>query len=282
MSNLKYRTFEQLLSDVAVDLPKFNQEGAIKTAQLIKVALRLNYDLGLKIHQEKETVLEVERGRVRLPDDLYLLNYGNVCISYTTTQPVIHGSHTEDVILDCAEPSEFGDFDGQPFCPGRCSTSRCGQLMYVKQTFKSETRFHTEFANLKIKVSKEVPNSCPNTKVNSGLEAYIKHGFLYTNFENGTVFINYLGNMQDEEGNLLVPDHPLLNEYYEYAVKQRILENMAMDGENVQAPMQIVEMRLRPARNNALSFVNTPDFADLKKIWEMNRKAMHNRFYSSF
>jgi hypothetical protein len=39
--------------------------------------------------------------------------------------------------------------------------------------------------------------------------------------------------MENEEGDLLVLDHPYCNEYYEYALKQRILENMLFDGENV-------------------------------------------------
>jgi hypothetical protein len=88
--------------------------------------------------------------------------------------------------------------------------------------------------------------------------------------------------MEDDEGNLLVMDHPLVNEFYEYALKQRIYENLYMSGENVVNFLQLVEQRLKAARNNALSFVNTPDFRELKQVWEMNRKAQYHNYYNMF
>ena len=37
---------------------------------------------------------------------------------------------------------------------------------------------------------------------------------------------------------------------------------MVWQGENVSQQLGLVEQRLRAARNNALSFVNTPDFKE--------------------
>jgi hypothetical protein len=89
--------------------------------------------------------------------------------------------------------------------------------------------------------------------------------------------------MEDEDGNILVPDHDLLNEFYEYAIKQRVLENMIMNGETVNGnQIQIIEQRLRAARNNAYSLVNTPNFNELRQIWEVNRKAQYHNFYNMF
>jgi len=105
---------------------------------------------------------------------------------------------------------------------------------------------------------------------------------MYTNFDCGTVFVDYMGNLEDEDGNLLVVDHPFLNEYYEYAVKQRVLENMAFMGEPVTDKIGLIEQRLRAARNNALSVVNTPDFAELKNVIEGNRRYMMKRYYDIF
>ena len=87
---------------------------------------------------------------------------------------------------------------------------------------------------------------------------------------------------EDDEGNLLVLDHPVINEYYEYAMKQRILENLYINGEDVSQKMQLIEQRLKAARNNALSIVNTPDFAEMYKVWQMNRKAQYNKYYDMF
>ena len=96
------------------------------------------------------------------------------------------------------------------------------------------------------------------------------------------MFISYQGALQDDDNNLLVLDHPMINEYYEYAMKQRILENLYIAGEDVGQKMQLIEQRLRGARNNALSIVNTPDFAEMYKLWQTNRKAMYSKYYDMF
>ena len=58
----KFRTFDQLLEDVMVDFQTYALEGMIEPAQLIKVATRVNYDLGLRIHRTKEIVLDIGSG----------------------------------------------------------------------------------------------------------------------------------------------------------------------------------------------------------------------------
>ena len=146
----------------------------------------------------------------------------------------------------------------------------------------SETRTYTDLHPLKMKPSQNIECDCPNLNYNTIDEGWIKHGFLFTNFQTGKVYLNYQGQMEDDEGNLLVPDHDLLNEYYEYALKARILENLYINGEDVAQRMQLIEQRLRSARNNALSVVNTPNFAEIKQIWSANRKAMYGKYYNMF
>ncbi len=80
---LRYRTFDQLLEDVTVDFNTFALENLIEPQQLIKLAKKLNYDLGLRINQQKEIILEVCHGRVKLPDDFYTFNYGMICGEFT-------------------------------------------------------------------------------------------------------------------------------------------------------------------------------------------------------
>ena len=46
--------------------------------------------------------------------------------------------------------------------------------------------------------------------------------------------------------------------------------------------MNLVEQRLKAARNNAKSLVNTPNFAELKQIFSANRKAMYGKYYNMF
>jgi hypothetical protein len=145
-----------------------------------------------------------------------------------------------------------------------------------------QTRTYTIFKPLRIQECLSVQCDCPNVSLQAPDIAEIKDGYLITSFKTGKVYINFQGAMEDSEGRLIVLDHPYCNEYYEYALKHRILENMIFAGEQVVNQLQLVEARLRAARNNALSFINTPDFKELEKVWSMNRKAMHSKYYDMF
>ena len=97
----KYRTFDQLLNDVAIDFSSFSLEGFVEPAQLIKVATRVNYDLGLKIHRTKQLVLEIEHNKARLPHDFAYLNYAFICGEYKIeTGSMPSGTHTETVSVN--------------------------------------------------------------------------------------------------------------------------------------------------------------------------------------
>lgn len=269
----KYRTFDQLLEDVTVDFRTYALEGMIEPQQLIKVAMRVNYDLGLKINRTKDYVIDIENGKGKLPTDFNTLNYASICGTYTvnTTQP--SGTHVEEQV----------PYNNEPTLVGACTVEKCGEELKLVQKTGPQTYSTYDYMvplNIKDGQGDTVCKGCPTYK--GADRAELKDGFIITNFTSGKVYINYQGAMEDEGGNLLVLDHPYCNEYYEYAIKQRILENMVFAGENVVNQLSLIENRLRGARNNALSFVNTPDFAQLKRLWEKNRKAQYHKYFNMF
>lgn len=280
---LKYRTFDSLLEDVKIDLRTLTLENRIDPAQLIKVAMRVNYDLGLRINVTKETILEVEKGRVRLPEDFYVMNYALMLHQgYETIIPA-QGTNVQDVTPtwrpwveqnSCSNES----LPEQPVCFSKCNDNTYQIIQVVNQ----EKRAYKSFVPVRFRNSKFVDCNWPDIFGSARDEAWIKDGWLYTTVDHASIYINYQGTFTDENGDLLIPDHPMLNEYYEYAVKKRILENLVMDGENVTAQYQLVSQEYRGARNNALTIVNTPNFSEMEKLWTMNRKAMYSKYYDMF
>ena len=296
---LKYRTFDELLADARVDLSSFDLDNKIKPAQLIKVALRVNYDLGLRIQQPKDQVIEIEHGKGKLPDDFTVMNYALIC-GDNGVESIIppQGTHTES--LNPNDPNhpnninpvvpKFTAFpNGQQCgCPNNqqvCLEWNKEQPIVIQKvnTLTSNTwRRYNRFHQIQFTNAKSIHCDCPNLSYSAPDQAYIKDGFIWTNFTSGILFINYEGALEDSDGNLLVPNHPMLNEYYEYAIKQRIIENLVMAGESLVNQMQIIEQRLRGARNNALSIVNTPNFSEMQKLWVTNRLAQYSRYYDMF
>lgn len=288
-TELKYRTFDELLGEVATDFAIYNNEGLIEPAQLIKVAQKVNYDLGLRIHGTKEKIIDIENKKAKLPDDFYVMNYAYLCGTFKVTYTSPSGRETENVIMGMGPTIEE---DPCPRCykpPIDCCceatyTQECqnGESIYVQvvEKRKMETRIYETFERVKIATDTGRTDALNDTQ--GGTVALIKNNFIYTNITTGRIFISYQGALEDSEGNLLVLDHPMINEYYEYAIKQRLLENLFINGEDVGQKMQLVEQKLRAARNYALTIVNTPDFAEFKRNWEINRKAMYHKYYNMF
>lgn len=280
---LKYRTFESLLEDVKLDLKSLVTDGSVDPSQLIKVATRINYDLGLRIYMTKERLLYVEKGRVRLPDDFYVMNFALVCGEYTEDVSMPQGTNIQQVTPEWrpwVEANYCSDISlpSQPVC-----LTQCGDKYQLVQIVNKQTRTYNLFAPIRFRNSQFVDCECPNLHASHARdEAYIKDGWIYTNFKDGKLYINYQGTLEDADGHLMVPDHPYLNEYYEYGLKKRILENLVMDGVNVTNQVQLVAQEYRAARNNALTVVNTPNFSEMEKVWTMNRKAMYGKYYDMF
>jgi hypothetical protein len=252
----------------------YSLEGMIEPQQLIKVVQRINYDLGLRIFKTKEEVLDIENNLVKLPDDFYVMNYALLCGQYKVEQPAMSGTHVEEVIIDPATVTTP--------CGDTCITD-CGDHMRLVQKLQYETRIYD--INTPITLtgnSKSISCDCPNTSYKSPYVGKLKDGFIYMNLETGKLYVNYQGALEDEDGNLLILDHPMINEYYEYGLKQRILENLYMNGEDVMQKLNLIEQRFRGARNNALSIVNTPNFKELSKLHDMNRRAMYGKYYDQF
>jgi len=292
----KYRTFDQLLEDVTVDFSTYTLEGHVEPQQLIKVATRVNYDLGLKINRTKEIIVEVEHGKGRLPTDFNTLNYAFVCSDYKVSTSSPSGTHIDTTQPKYVPAPDGGDIGpcGDTTCKDVCVVRNCeckdhkkencnSEYMVIQKVGSSEYRTFTRFFPLRIRETSHVNCECPNLNTQTVNVAEIKGGYILTTFDTAKLYISYQGAMEDTEGNLLVLDHPYCNEYYEYALKHRILENMLMNGEQgVAQQLGLVEQRLRASRNNALGFINTPDFEDMRKIWEVNRKAQYSKYYNMF
>lgn len=293
----KYRTFDQLLNDVTIDFSSYALEGMIEPQQLIKVATRVNYDLGLRINRTKDNIVDISHGKGKLPTDFQYLNYAFVCGDYQVSNTLPSGTHIDTTQPKYVPAPDGGDIGncGDPTCKDVCVVQTCpttdkrgtitgydNEYMVIQYVGAEEYRTYTRFFPLTIREGSSVQCDCPNINQKALDIAEIKDGYLLTSFDAGKVYLNYLGAMEDEDGNLLVLDHPYCNEYYEYALKQRILENMIFAGENVSQQLGLIEQKFRAARNNALGFINTPDFKEVQKIWEVNRKAQYHNYYDMF
>ena len=373
-TELQYKTFDELLDSVKIDLRTYDLEGMIDNQSLIKVAQRVNYELGLRINPNRTKMLEITNFRAKLPSDFYVLNHALLCMGsiemqnppmwsyktynqgvadgiyksefeiyrkmveqYDTTIPlvqglntVVHNLGTNHVLVQALDstntmitlsvivvdkdtiqlnsPASYGSVQlivmgSKSSCDSECPdvgivippnpcvvqescnvtslTSENGSPVAINNC-NGRVRKFKQLYRLNIKRSKSVSADCVEVNSKDYYTVHLKNGFIETNFQEGEVLIQYESLMEDDEGNLLVLSHPYADEFYEYALKERIYENLAQAGENTTQLAQYMGAKLREARNRALGFINTPDFGELKQIWETNRKAQYSKYYDMF
>lgn len=283
---LKYRTFDELLSAVLSDFKTYEQEGMIDPQELIKVAQRVNTDLSIKINKNRQTILEIEKGRVRMPNDYFKINLAFILSEKVINVPHLQGVQTEDVMVlpsDCNNPSPILGSDFNSTCrQGTVRMTQCCKEYQVVQYFHSSNITYKKLHKLTLTSGPGLFDDCPNKHWQSDFTGYIKDGWLYTNVESGKLYLNYVSNMEDEDGNLLVLDDNVINEYYEYAMKERILENLLMEGEDVSNKLNYIAGKRRTARIEAKTRAGMYEFDELEQMWDMNRQAMYKKYYYQF
>jgi hypothetical protein len=275
---LKYRTFDSLMDTVEDSMQVYSAEGLIDRSQLIQDARRINKELGYRIEEEREQLLEVNNYKAKLPNDFHKLNFGLVCHkhSITTTLP---GIHREDVTVDTCTPSSIELCQ----CPTVQQNSCCGNYKVV-QHIKTETLEYTIVDILNLVRSRQYcSDGCPTIGFNNSSTAQIAGGYIHTSFESGSLYINYMANMENEDGELLVLDHELVNDYYEYSMKAKILENLILNKEVAERDIyMLMDSKAKEAGKFAKRFVNVPEYHELADAMEYNRKRAYSKYYNIF
>lgn len=311
---INYRTFDQLMNDLLVDLRIIDEEGLIEPSQLIKVAQRVNYDLGLRIHQTKEIILDINNSVAKLPEDFYILNFALVTGHYKCITPITWaGRTTENVPISCSgdtcclTPLTYdtnrlnsnrtycpddscgildntcgADVDpwSQRKCYSMCGTDNCVKVIEHRG---HEVREYSWFEKLYIKPQAYLDPGSMNAKFVGCASAEIKNGYLYCSKPEGKLYISYQGNLEDENGNLLVLSHPEIDFYYLAALTEYIFKILwYSNNEEVKGKYDQAKQETREARVRALSIVNTPDFQEMQKMFELNRLAQWKKYYQTF
>ena len=383
-TEIKYRTFEQLLDSVKGDLKKFDVENFISYQELLKVAQKINQDLGLKINPSLSKMLEVYNGKTKLPSDFHVANFalrcGDASIHYNYEYPhhyktydlgVLEGQRivqdflnsrvvhqyteisdiepgvnrfnhrleTRYVVVQTFSPSglmlsfdinvlNVNEIDiineseetisnvrvvimgarmsDGPLCdPDNPESTNCPPQPVFEEMLRPRdncaqlsctptgcgTVAYQEDDKLKKYHSLTILNFVENKSLsvdeiymNSGQpnNIAIRNGFILTNFDEGNIFLNYQSTMENQEGDLIVMYHPRVDDYYEYALKRRIVENMLANGEQVSHLIQLYDERHREAKIDANNYVRTPDFSEIKKVFYAQRKAMSYKYIDMF
>lgn len=290
---LQYRTVDQMLDAAKLDLQSYQQAGNMDIAPLIKLAQAINYELGLRIYQPKQTILEIEHNRAKLPADFHQLQLALLTYSYRvlSTAPWNGNVWLEQVIKsDTPNQCDLCQVVHEGQCPVVVANpyvyngvrTICDGAVAVKVLKFCESTVHCfeSFERMYIKPARNAGGFCVNEQFKGCTSTgQIVGSFLETNVNCGSVYVTYLGAMEDDEGNLLVLDHPKINLYYEWSMKVAVLENLYLNGEpDIERRLHYANDKLDQIRQQALSIANTSDYRQCINAAQVNR-GMNSRRY---
>jgi hypothetical protein len=272
---LKYKTFEELMASVKSDLHLYADNNLIDERNCIKAVLECNSILGLKINPIVECVLPINNFKADMPKNLkqaysafmvFQEVGGLLSSSYGTSTR----QYTKEQLLSKGiTPTE-----------GSCRLTSCGNQFFVAANYEKTEVIFDKVVPVYLsettlsKFTKQSPNRLFNKQREFTID--FKNEEIQTNIETGTLYISYLSELMDEEGNLLVLDHDYINPYYEWTLKAKILEDLFYNSEaDVQQKLQDARNNRDQYRNRAVSLVVKPEYREISNY----RKKIEQDFY---
>ena len=276
----EYRKFSELMNSVKSDLSFLDDANLIQDHKYIKVIMKCNEKLGERIHQSKTCILKVKNYTAPLPEDFWKIENILGLDAHSVTTEYLTGIITNNNLIFHGEDEEVIPEKNERVIPvGACYIDDC--------TNSNITRIDRNYYEYKYNkrvfpliLSSNVEQACvpysPCGKWQGEAQVDLYNNEFKFSFKEGEVILTYLGAIQDDEGELLYPFHPLLNDYYEYSVKAKILEDAFLNSEaDVANKIKFIEEKLSGAYYDAYHFIQTSK----ANQWSRMRKEYEIKYY---
>lgn len=268
--NLKYIPAQEIISETKNDLYSYFEKGALDESILYPIIRTCLSKMGLKILPVKKTVLKLDRGKAELPCDFYKMDYALGC------------GFCENIGIDYNVP-QFLEYEvsGLNICETECDycSDACGNLYGIRQYYNTWTTQYSELFQLTIGTDSKpfCTTGCFEDLSRKGYnEITIKNGHVYASFLEGHIYIEYLTNLESDDGDLMIPDQQVIKDWIKqemvFVCFKRLLRNKDAD---VSQQLRWEQEQLAIHQTNAQS---------MYKRWEVSeyydaRKVLRSRFH---
>ena len=278
-NNLKYITLSKLIASVANDLPAFDAQGFIDSSRLIKTVMLCNEKLGIRVHQIKQCFIPVANFRADLPLDFWKVAFvaGVKVESFGIKQYRDPFNNTVTLGMkaqaDCEAQLEIIQ---EGSCVKKCPTKiikRCGDE--IINTYTSYTTL-----SLSKRSEMHAYTKCLN-KPGGKYTIDIDEENIELPFREGELYMMYMAHMQDETGEPIVPFHPLITNWYEWCLKEKILQDMLFNSDgDVANKLKYASQEKAKYWLDAQNFVTEPFHKELAQMQIRKEQKFYKEYYS--
>lgn len=298
----EYIRLSQVMASVRSDLQLYDDANMVDEDRCIKIVMECNEKLGQRIYKSKSCKIQVEDYRGTMPSDLWKIE--NIFALSTTTNKGLTYSEgggiigaTQITYTDYVPPKILSKDVSNLKCATEtscnidnpCSTgcnSCSSKITYLTQEQKHYLEYNnTQLIPLTLSIS--TLNNCvdysPCSKYKGDYSVNIEDGEFEFSFKTGIVYLSYLGNMINEDGEVLIPFHPMLNQYYEFAIKEKILQDIYLNTQaDVLQKLQYVSLEKSKHYYDAYSYTQTSKAGQYAKMRKQREMEYYNKWYKMF
>jgi len=275
-------TSKSLIAEIKESLKKYSTAGLLDDASMYRWIYRALKTFGQSICVLHEKTLEIRDGKTNLPPNFHSLLFITRCdwMGY-------HCDNESKELLQHTSIWKERVENYTKFNPCDPCCIEYDEKIVTEKIYYKEGNLDVYYGNHRpLRISKHVNRDvCAANCKNLGLtnnkhgEVSISEKVLYTDFPTGAVTIQYYGVTMDEEELPIIPDTPrgFLEEYVEYHVKRKSLEDIVMNGDdtaiNILKHMFEMEKQMQgPAVSDAKFMSLTPE--SYRKINRQNKIQM--------
>ena len=250
---------KELIDRVKAKLSTFFDSNRANEGMLYTVLFEGLDRMGVGILDEEDALLQVSGSMAELPNDFKQLCSAVGCFEMELVRPVPNIGMQLQRVEACAVDIQKG-FSVQ--------VGPTGQLQKVIQHLPYETWSWEQFEVLSLvrPVKEYTADGCINVRSQSQNHIEIKNGKMYTNFESGTVYIQYLKNPISNEG-VQVPANAIILNWLEDLMISEVLETLFYNGEpDIQGRLQLAQQRLQVSQEDARRIWKGSEFQDFYNL----------------
>lgn len=257
---------DEVFNEVRNTLNSFFERSLVDDSILYPVARKCMARIKTRVATSTSTIVHVEDYKACLPNDFHRLIYAVGCFQQYCVE-----TDTEPVQLYEEVETEHNILGAGPHC-----LNDCCEYFNIIQKFPTYSVSYQEYLPLTIS-SKSRPyctEDCFKQLKKGVHEIEICDGALITNFETGSVYLEYVQTME-KDGDLLIPDFEPIKEWVRIACMFECLRKVYYNGDDtIRNKMQDMRLDLQVAEANAMSFVKRSNF---KEMYDM-RKLFAGRY----
>lgn len=226
-------TINEFIAEIESDFSIYAETGDIDRVTIKRIVLNELKAFGNNILTDQEAVVDISNSRGKLPENFRSLWLAMKCDPYAVEykdedRDTLQQSYywKKRIESDCYWDENLKDY--RKGCDKIITEEVYYHDAHIKFHYKNPTFLTLTKGFNKSLCTKDCVNTRPGIRNTSPHEIGITNGYVNTNFSEGTIYIQYKGFEQDENGDVVIPEtwNGKLIKYLEWYIKYRITINL--------------------------------------------------------